>query len=170
MPFRPRWMVSQPSTTVTEDKFFGFLWYQSRCHQRPRGRPGQCKPVEEQFSKDDYESVISNIDWILDKLFGYSVLNQYRSAILDLHAQQWDGGCNNIPKKVFMSGRVKRLLKTVKMRKTQIAKRNFDEKLPVNSRHTLLLKIYQDLKIFSFKIIRYHPFIQWHLYVIDIVF
>jgi len=118
---------------------------------------------------DDYESVISNTDWISDKPIGYSVLNQYRSAILDLHAQQRDGGCNNIPKEVLMSGRVKRLLKTVKMRKTQIAKRNFDEKLPVNSRHTLLLKIYQDLKIFSFKIIRYHPFIQWHLYVIDIL-
>ena len=118
-----------PSTTVTEEKFFGFLWYQSRRHQRPRGRPGQCKPVEEQFSKDDYESVISNTDWISDKPIGYSVLNQYRSAILDLHAQQRDGGCNNIPKEVLMSGRVKRLLKTVKMRKTQIAKSNFDEKL-----------------------------------------
>ena len=118
-----------PSTTVTEEKFFGFLWYQSRRHQRPRGRPGQCKPVEEQFSKDDYESVISNTDWISDKPIGYSVLNQYRSAILDLHSQQRDGGCNNIPKEVLMSGRVKRLLKTVKMRKTQIAKSNFDEKL-----------------------------------------
>ena len=81
-----------PSTTVTEEKFFGFLWYQSRRHQRPRGRPGQCKPVEEQISKDDYESVISNTDWISDKPIGYSVLNQYRSAILDLHAQQRDGG------------------------------------------------------------------------------
>ena len=118
-----------PSTTVTEEKFFGFLWYQSSRHQQPRGRPGQCKPVEEQFSKDDYESVISNTDWISDKPIGYSVLNQYRSAILDLHAQQWDGGCNNIPKEVLMSGHVKRLLKTVKMRKTQIAKSNFDEKL-----------------------------------------
>ena len=85
--------------------------------------------MEEQFSKDDYESVISNTDWISDKPIGYSVLNQYRSAILDLHAQQWDGGCNNIPKEVQMSGHVKRLLKTVKMRKTQIAKSNFDEKL-----------------------------------------
>ena len=85
--------------------------------------------MEEQFSKDDYESVISNTDWISDKPIGYSVLNQYRSAILDLHAQQRDGGCNNIPKEVLMSGRVKRLLKTVKMRKTQIAKSNFDEKL-----------------------------------------
>jgi len=26
-----------PSTTVTEEKFFGFLWYQSRRHQQPRG-------------------------------------------------------------------------------------------------------------------------------------
>ena len=85
--------------------------------------------MEEQFSKDDYESVISNTDWISDKPIGYSVLNQYLSAILDLHAQQWDGGCHNIPKEVLMSGHVKRLLKTVKMRKTQIAKSNFDENL-----------------------------------------
>jgi len=81
--------------------------------------------VEEQFSKDDYESVISNPDWISGKPIGYSVLNQYRSAILDLHAQQRDGGCNNIPKKVFMSGRVKRLMKNSKNEKDANCEKQF---------------------------------------------
>jgi hypothetical protein len=39
--------------------------------------PGQCKPMEEKISKDDYESVISNTDWNSDKPIAYSVLNQY---------------------------------------------------------------------------------------------
>ena len=60
---------------------------------------------------------------------GYSVLNQYRSAILELHAIQRDNGCNNISKEALMSDRVKRLLNNVKQQKIRISKQNFDEKL-----------------------------------------
>ena len=69
-----------------------------------------------------------------------------------------------------MSGCVKRLLKTVKMRKKQIAKSNFDEKLTSEFTPYTAAQDIPRLEDFFFQKIRYHPFIQWHLYVIDIVF
>ena len=51
------------------------------------------------------------------------------SAILDLHQQQVDNGCNNITKEQLRSNRVKKLLANVKIRKTVIAKENFEERL-----------------------------------------
>ena len=64
---------------------------------------------------------------------GYSVLNQYSSAVLDLHAMQRDNGCNNVPKDELMSDRVKHLLNNVKKRKLMVAKINFEEKLTVEN-------------------------------------
>ena len=62
---------------------------------------------------------------------GYSVLNQYSSAVLDLHAMQRDNGCNNVPKDELMSDRVKRLLNNVKKRKLIVAKINFEDRKSV---------------------------------------
>ena len=59
---------------------------------------------------------------------GYSVLNQYCSAILDLYATQRDNGCNNVPKKELMSDCIKHLLNNVKKWKLMVAKINFEEK------------------------------------------
>ena len=60
---------------------------------------------------------------------GYSLLNQYHSATVDLHAMQRDNGCNNVPKDELMSDCIKRLLNNVKKRKLMVAKINFEEKL-----------------------------------------
>ena len=81
------------------------------------------------FNEDEYWELMNNPAQKAVKPCGYSVLNQYRSAILELHAIQRDNGCNNISKEALMSDRVKRLLNNVKQQKIRISKQNFDEKL-----------------------------------------
>ena len=99
MPFHLRWMVSHLQQWQKKSSLDFYGINQDVISDRHDDQPGQCKKlVEEKFSKDDYESVISNNDWISDKPIGYSVLNQYRSTILDLHVPQRDWGCNNMPK------------------------------------------------------------------------
>lgn len=124
--------------TVTEEKLFGFLHYQCRRPIRPRRKRSSYKKYrndahddESLFNVEEYEFYMrpENVNFCAHKPVGYSVINHYMSAILDLHQQQVDNGCNNITKEQLRSNRVKKLLANVKIRKTVIAKENFEERL-----------------------------------------
>jgi hypothetical protein len=131
-------------TTVTEEKLFGFLFYQSRRPPRSlKGRKNKKKQTtdredeEEQevldgsFNENEYDYYMAqeNLHLCASKPIGYSVINHYMCSILDLHQQQVDNGCNNITKAQLRSNRVQKLLANVKIRKVAISKENFEERL-----------------------------------------
>ena len=116
------------STTVTEEKFFGFLFYQSRRSVKAKGRPKNVSEIPV-FNEAEYVEFMKDPTLKADKPCGYSVLNQYRSAILELHAKQRDNGCSNVTKEELMSNRVKRLLNNVKKQKIIVSRKIFGEKL-----------------------------------------
>ena len=66
---------------VTEEKFFGFLFYQSR---RPKRSPG--KPVI--FNGEEYNEYISDPSLIAKNPVGWSCINQYRSAVMLIFQNQ----------------------------------------------------------------------------------
>ena len=70
----------------------------------------------EVFNELEYFELMNNPTQKAQKPCGYSVLIQYCSAILDLHAMQRDNGCNNVPKDELMLDFVKHLLNNVKSR------------------------------------------------------
>jgi hypothetical protein len=139
--------AAQNATTVTEEKLFGFLHYQSRRPVRPRRKKSSYRkksyntptvtdendnPEDDGiFNETEYDYYMSpqNINLCASKPVGYSVINHYMCSILDLHQQQVDNGCNNITKEQLRSNRIRKLLANVKVRKTSIAKENFEERL-----------------------------------------
>ena len=70
-------------------------------------------------------------------LIGYSVMNQYRPSILELHQQHIDNGWNNIIKEQLMSNRVKKLVGNMKQRKKAVEQRILKRNLPANFHHIL---------------------------------
>ena len=110
--------------TITEEKFFGFMYYQSRRAKKSGG----CRKIVK-FNTADYDHYMTNTGAISQTPCGYSVLNQYRSSLLKLYQTQIDNGANNATKTMLMSDRIKTLLDNVKKRKITIAKENFEEKI-----------------------------------------
>ena len=108
---------------VTEEKFFGFLFYQSRRSKRPAGK-------QVLFCTIEYNDVMANAEAIAtEPRIGWSAMNQYRCSILKIYQGQLDNNANNLTKQHLLSNRVMKLLNNVKMRQKHIAKQNFEEKL-----------------------------------------
>jgi len=143
---------AQSASTVTEEKLFGFLHYQSRrplcprrkkssyCKRKVGRRSNADEGMDEDLNLEDDDGIFNeaeydfymqpeNINFCARKPVGYSVINHYMCAILDLHQQQIDNGCNNITKEQLRSNRIRKLLANVKVRKTTIARENFEERL-----------------------------------------
>ena len=116
------------NTTVIEETFLDSFSTSCVNPFEKKGRQKVGSQVEV-FNKLEYFELMNNPTQKAQKPCGYSLLNQYHSAILDLHAMQKDNGCNNVPKDELMSDCIKRLLNNVKKRKLMVAKINFEEKL-----------------------------------------
>ena len=114
-------------TTVTEEKVFGFLYYQAyrRCRKRGRKRPNQ---TDGRFDMAEFSCVI-NQENVAEKPVAYDVVNQYLCVILKIWKKQVDMSANNLSRDQIRSELVQRLLMTVKTRRKTIAKLNFEEKL-----------------------------------------
>ena len=104
--------IGENSTLVTEEKIYGFLYYQSRRPQKKHGKkkkrkrndPPQGGSIEdvapfnipqgeyiEDIAPCNKEEFIYNMDnphAIATKPVGYSIINQFRSAILKLYQEQ----------------------------------------------------------------------------------
>ena len=85
---------------VTKEKFFGFLYYQTRRDQKKKGQKG--KPLEG-FNAQQFEHYMADPTRFLSKPVGYSCVNQYRLAIMKIHQDQVSQGANNSPKQMLMS-------------------------------------------------------------------
>lgn len=103
------------SRTVTEEKLFGFLYYQSRRPKRKRGKRNVS--TSGSFNADEYNEIMGRAAQLTSSPVGYDVINQYYCAILRIWARQKDLGCNNISKDTLRSGRIIKLLDGVKKRK-----------------------------------------------------
>lgn len=114
-------------TTVTEEKVFGFLFYQAYrpCRKRGRKRNASADVI---FDLEEFNSVI-NQENISAKPVAYDVVNQYLCSILKIWKKQVDMNANNLSRDQIRSERVQRLLMTVKTRKKTVARLNFEEKL-----------------------------------------
>ena len=108
---------------VTEEKVFGFLYFQAYRDLRKRGPQFSFK----EFDVPGYERVMSG--YKSSKPIEYDQLNQYLCSLLKLWRDQKDMGSNNVLKEDLRSDRVERLLEVVKHRKKNIDKENFEEKL-----------------------------------------
>ena len=115
-------------TIVTEEKVFGFLYYQAYRQARKRGRKRWNTGDVSLFDVDDFRAVLA-ADSYHEKPVAYDVVNQYLCSILKIWKRQVDMNANNLTKDQIRSERVHRLLATVKTRRTTIHKLNFEEKL-----------------------------------------
>jgi hypothetical protein len=116
------------NTTVIEETFLDSFCTSCVNPFEKKGRQKVGSQVEV-FNKLEYFELMNNPTQKAQKPCGYSLLNQYCSAILDLHAMQRDNGCNNVLKDELMSDCIKHLLNNVKKRKLMVAKISFEEKL-----------------------------------------
>jgi hypothetical protein len=105
-------------STVTEEKVFGFLYYQAYRPTRKRGRKRSLENVAI-FDAADFRSVLEK-DSYHEKPVAYDVVNQYLCSILKIWKKQVDMNANNLTKDQIRSVRVQRLLATVKTRKVTI--------------------------------------------------
>ncbi|KAI8834181.1 hypothetical protein BJ741DRAFT_565676, partial [Chytriomyces cf. hyalinus JEL632] len=129
--------------TVTEEKLFGFLYYQAHRPQCKRGKkPGGSAVV---FNRDEFNSVMhasessqqshapesgqQSVENTITKKAAYEMLNQYYCSILKIWQGQVDMNANNLSKEQLRSQRVKMLLGSVQKRKKREAAANFEEKL-----------------------------------------
>lgn len=103
--------------TVTEEKIFGFLLYNSR-----RGmfsNKGKRKGVQAvNFKPAYYDQIMAaaqnvNADELEYQLLGWGQLANYKNAILGLWRQQVDLSSNNVSKDQLESHRVQRLMNEV---------------------------------------------------------
>lgn len=122
-------------TTVTEEKLFGFLYYQSQRSSRKRGRKTSKTAL---FNLLEYNQVMSNDsghsfeNMNLKSVVGYDVINQCYSSILKIWQNQVDMGANNSSKEQLRSERVKRLLHMVQQRKKSSPEKNLRKSLNQN--------------------------------------
>ncbi|KAJ3398967.1 hypothetical protein HDU80_008411 [Chytriomyces hyalinus] len=127
--------------TVTEEKLFGFLYYQAHRPQCKRGKKrggsavvfnrkefnfvmhtsSQQSHTSEPVEQSDENSAI--------KKAAYKNLNQYYCTILKIWQGHVDMNANNLSKEQLHSQHVKLLLGSVQKRKKQEAMANFEEKL-----------------------------------------
>jgi hypothetical protein len=125
--------------TVTEEKVFGFLFYQAYRGKRRKGRArrGHARPV---FDMSDYESVMAkyNVDaedndaslWDTEMdVVGYDVINQCLCACLDLLRHQRSLNANNLFIHDIRSERVEQMMNVVARQKKRVAALQFDEKI-----------------------------------------
>ena len=115
---------------VTEEKVFGFLFYQSYRMQRKRG----CKKRQVQtknFNVDNYHTVMakynSNKGAACEPMLetdpvGYDTVNQYYCSILKILQHQRSQNANNLTKEHLCTDRVAQLLCVVQVRKKMIKK------------------------------------------------
>ena len=90
-------------TTVTEEKVFGFLYYQAYRKTRRRGRKRRCSGTEI-FDADDFRAVLA-ADTYHEKPVAYEVVNQYLCSILKIWKKQVDTNANNLTKDHIRSER-----------------------------------------------------------------
>ncbi len=119
---------------VTEEKLFGFLWYQAYRNRRPRNLKHNT------FDVDDYERVVAAHPPNRDTLFnqedlqannypGYSTWEKARSAVMNLAMQQRSQSSNNSRPLDFKTDRLESLKRFVRIRTPHIKEARFDEKM-----------------------------------------
>ena len=119
---------------VTEEKLFGFLWYQAYREKRPRSQK------HDTFDLEDYEKVVSahppdresqfNEDEIQASNYpGFSSWEKCRSAIMNLAMQQRSENSNSNRIDDFKTNRMESLKRYVIMRAPHIKEARFDEKM-----------------------------------------
>lgn len=89
--------------TVTEEKLYGFLFYQSYREPKNRGkrRVGEEPRAAGYFDYSDFKRILALESQELSNMgnvVGYDVVNQYMCAILKMWEYQRDMGANNITK------------------------------------------------------------------------
>jgi hypothetical protein len=106
--------------TVTEEKLFGFLLYNSRRAHFPRGsgKKGINKGIK--FDHMDYDRIMEEAkhlpaDEIPYKVLNWSQMANYNNAILKLLQFQRDMGANSSLRENLHSGRITKLLNEVNL-------------------------------------------------------
>lgn len=163
--------------TITEEKVFGFLYYQSyRTHfdRKKRGRNGTS--LHSRFDKADYDSVMAmnrsqeqmenttattptmeEVEAIAQsddrkQLIGISLFKQYEAAIMEEHQSQVDHNSNNLSKEQLKSRRVKELKSLVATRRPRIKKANYEEKINNDINPYLMLERLEDMEHAMFNV------------------
>jgi hypothetical protein len=124
----------------------------------------------EVFNKLEYFELMNNPTQKAQKPSGYSVLNQYCSAVFDLHAMQKVNECNNVSKDELMSDLVKHPLINVKKWKLMVAKTNFEEKLTTEFAPYTTVKEVPRIEEYLFKKIHPQQSMVWLPSKTDIVY
>ena len=120
---------------VTEEKVFGFMWYQEAYRQKRTN-----KSKHNVFDKDDYERVVaahppSRSSQFADAVAGMSNYPGFQSwekclsAIMNLALQQRHENSNNLQKQDFKSDRMIVLKRHVQRRTPHLKKARYEEKM-----------------------------------------
>ena len=118
------------SYTVTEDRLFGFLFYQSRRNRKKRGkRTSASSGSLSGFNTAKYDWFMADPKRVSSNPVGYSCVNQYRSAVMLIYHDQVSHGGNNSTKEQLLSNRVKGLLSNTEKKEKFVREANFEEKL-----------------------------------------
>ena len=110
--------------TVTEEKVFAFLFYQSYRKVRKKGLKRSSSGKENARGLNLQEEGGSK----LGEVVGFDVVNQYYCSVLKIWRSQTDNNCNNVSKEQLKSERVSRLLNVVKKRKKRVERELYKEK------------------------------------------
>jgi hypothetical protein len=123
---------------VTEEKLFGFLWYQAYREKRPKNKK------HDTFDLADYENVVAahppnrtsqftDEELATSNYPGYQTWEKCRSAILSLAKDQRDENSNSLRQQDFQTARMDRLKAFVKGRVPHVKISRCDEKMDESS-------------------------------------
>lgn len=166
--------------TITEPKFFIFLYYQLfRPHKerkKKRGPDGELLEQRERFDVEKFNAItnayrsdlmgegntrgpvptLSEVeanrrkDAGKNKLLGISSYKQYYSAVMNAWQRQVDNHANNLSKEQLVSSRVKQLKLLVSKRKAAVKKANYEEKISNGVSPFLMIEKIADLELTMF--------------------
>ncbi|KAG7362206.1 glycolytic enzyme transcriptional activator [Nitzschia inconspicua] len=134
--------AGQPSdqiATVEHEKVYKFMWYQAyRClRKQNKGTPAQRQGFDmteynaliEKYGQSNDEAKIDNPD----NGIGISCMSQYKASILHLWKDQVGRGVNNRLEREVWQTSTESLMKMVKSRKQPIQKKDYPEKIDMET-------------------------------------
>lgn len=155
---------------VTEEKMFGFLYYNSyRSHYDKKKRKRDGAILYSGFEKDDYLKVMAirtshesdgtpmeDVETAArssnGKMIGISAFKQYEAAVLEIHQHQVDHNSSNVTREQLKSRRVKELKSLVATRLPRIRKANYEEKISKEINPYLMLNKLGDMEAGMFEV------------------
>ena len=107
-------MALESKHRLTPDKFYNYLYYQSRRAQYKTGKKKDRN--KSKFDGKFYDKLLLDPALCAEKPLGYEGVNQYKCSLVEVHQYEIDHEINACTKEQLLSKRVADLMSNVRLR------------------------------------------------------